>query len=51
MGVVLDVCFLAVVKVSEMKLYVVFWDIPIPRCVSTVFGELLTLECSSCLSF
>ena len=49
--VVLDACFLAAFKVPETKLYVVFQDIPIPRCVSSIFGELLSLGCWSRLSF
>ena len=34
--VVLNVCSSAAIKVPTMELYVVFWDIPIPGCVSTV---------------
>ena len=43
--VVLDAHFSAAVKVPTIELYVVFWDIPIPGCVSTVLRELLSLEC------
>ena len=49
--VILDVCSLAVVKLPATELYVVFRDIPIPGCISTVFWELLSLGCWSRLSF
>ena len=40
-----------VLTVSATELYVVFRDIPIHGCVSTVLGELLSLGCWSRLSF
>ena len=49
--VVLDACFSAAVKVLTTELHVVFRDIPILGCVSTVLGELLSLRCWSHLSF
>ena len=49
--VVLNARFSVVVKVIATELYVVFWDIPIPKCVSTVLGKLLSLGCWYRLSF
>ena len=48
--VISDACFSATIKVSGTELYVVFWDIAIPGCVSTVLRELLSLGCWSRLS-
>ena len=49
--IVLNARFSVVGKVLTMKLYVVFWDIPILGCVPLVFKKLLSLGCWFCLSF
>ena len=49
--VVLNVQFSVTVKVPVMKLYAVFWDIPIPAGILTVLGKLLNRGCWSFLSF
>ena len=50
MRVVLNAHFSTVIKVPVAELCVVFWEIPIPGCVSTVLGKLLSLGCWSYFS-
>ena len=49
--IVLNARFSIAGKVLATELYAEFWDIPIPGCVPTIFGKLLSLGSLSCLSF
>ena len=49
--IVLNLCFSVIGRVPTTELYAAFWDVPIPRCVSIVFGKLLNLGFWSYLLF